>query len=186
MGAWMAERVVTGKTANEAWNKARRDASEENGHQDGYSGDVNSGGYGFVKVDLPKGCSYKKFHELLEDDMYNGEYEVERAMEDIKSWTPGGFFNRKGNVRGWKGNLAKANKALAKARKDRANHVRKVEAAGFYISDFESLARIYNDKWSDYLCIELSAHLAKKSYPRAYETKRRGEKIFIFFGYAPS
>lgn len=181
MGAWMTERTATGKTASQAFGRAVREAREYSGDQDGYSGDLNSGGTGFIMVELPKGCSYEKFQGLLEEAEYAGTWEIESARESIREWSPGGFFNKSGKVRGWKGNLAKAKRDLAKAKKAHERFVRKVESAGFYYGDFEGLQRAYSDKWGDYLCVELSAHLAKK---RGI-ARGRGERAFIFFGYSP-
>lgn len=177
MGAWMTEQVASGKTASEAYRRARSDAQAEYGHQEGYSGAINSKDGGFVMVDLPGRCDYRKFVDLLhdfEETSYIDTFRLSHLLE-----------LERGGKKGLKGQIAKERKAVERQKKERAKVVAKIEAAGFDLYTFERLAETFNDKWGSPLCVEFSAHLAKKFYPNTYANKRRGEKIFVFFGYAP-
>jgi hypothetical protein len=175
MGSWLAERRSSGRNAAEAWRRAVEAAQAENGHQDGYSGDINSGGHGFTLVALPPRYTYAKLQSLLEDLSDGGS--VEWAAERVANWRPGGFYNQSGKVRGWKGQLRKAE---AELKRERARHERLLRKAPAGL-DVEALAEAYGDKWGDYLAVELRGAEAK----RYGGTRRRGEKTYVFFGYAP-
>ncbi len=175
MGASFTEQVAAGKTAAEAFARAVADAKDEYGHQEGYSGAINSGGYGFVIATLPPRFTYRKFQALLEE---YGDDNVAYAQERVRDYRPGGFYH---GQRGWKGNLRKAEVALRKAQAARARLLKKVPAE--IATRLDGYAEVYNDKWGDYLAVELRGAEAKRY--RSYTTKRRGEKLYIFFGYAP-
>lgn len=176
MGADYTEQVGIGRTAGEAWNNAVREATDYYGHQEGYSGAINSGGYGFVLVALPPRFTYEKLSRLL-SEYDDAASEVEYAKLRVADYRPGGFYHGK---RGWKGNLRKAESALKKAQARFARVDAKVPPALYNI---DSLSETMNDKWGDYLAVELRGAEAKRY---AYNhPKRRGEKVFIFFGYAP-
>jgi hypothetical protein len=175
MGAWMTEQVASGKNANDAYRNAIANATAEHGHQDGYSGAINSKGNGFLMVDLPKGVTYSKFIEVLEDS--NDHYEIDTFhLNHLLQLERGG-------KKGLKGAIAKERRIVEKQRIAKAKFDAKVEKMGFY--DFDGMAMAFNDKWGSPLCIEISNHIAKQNYSWAYNNKKRGEKIFVFFGYAP-
>jgi hypothetical protein len=67
MGACTFRRVGYGKTAQEAFCSAVQDANMEVGHQDGYSGDINSK-HGFIVLDIPEGVNLRDFIYDMEDD----------------------------------------------------------------------------------------------------------------------
>ena len=177
MGAAFTEQIGTGKTAAEAFAKAVSDAAAEYGHQEGYSGAINSGGYGFSLITMPPRFTYTKLQRLIEDydDAKNGVY---YARESVKNFSPGGFHHGR---RGWKGNLRKAQTELRKAERTMAKIEKQIPAALAY--KFDGLVEAYQDKWGDYLAVELRGSEAKRY--GSYATKRRGEKLFVFFGYAP-
>src|SRR5215217_8650165 len=96
MGANFTEQTGTGRTAAEAFAKAVSDAEAEYGHQEGYSGAINSGGYGFVLVALPPRFTYRKFQALLEN-YYETKYNLADAQQRVADYRPGGFhFGRRG------------------------------------------------------------------------------------------
>ena len=174
MGAWMTEQTEIGKTAAEAYRSAVASAQAEYGHQYGYSGAINSKAHGFRLVTLPARMTYAKFQTLLED--YDMVASVEYLADDVR------FARQDVNEKrtGAKGRLAKAERALAKGRRDAQRFADKVERAGFSYSEFQSLASTYHDKWEAPLAVELRGAEAAR-----YQ-KRRGQKAFRFFGYAPS
>jgi hypothetical protein len=179
MGAWLAEQVAAGKSPAEAYRRAVADAEAEYGHQEGYSGAINSKGYSFVPVELPSRFTYRKFQALLED-FVDVEQEIESAKDDVSAFSPGGFRNQTGKVRGSKGALAKAKRELAKAQARRERLLRNVSPE--LARRVPSLATTYFEKWGDPLCVELRGVEAK-----TYRVDRkRGERLYIFFGYAPS
>lgn len=177
MGAWLAERTATGKSADEAFRLAVQAAQDEVGHQEGYSGDINSGGYGFIEYSLPARFTYAKLQALLEEYEFDGN--IDYLRDNVRAWRPGGFWNPTGKKRGWKGNLRKAERELAKVIRDRERLIARAEKAGISEDDLETLSRIYADKWGEYICVELRGAEAK-GYSR-----KRGEKVYRFFGYAP-
>ena len=172
MGAWMTEQTEIGKSAAEAYRSAVASAQAEYGHQDGYSGAINSKADGFRLVTLPARMTYAKFQALLEDsDMLSTEYladDVRFARQDVAEKRTGA-----------KARLAKAERALVKGRREAQRFADKVERAGFDYSEFQSLASTYHDKWEAPLAVELRGAEAAR-----YQ-KRRGQKAFRFFGYAP-
>lgn len=180
MGAWLTEEIATGRTIEEAYGRALRNATEENGHQEGYSGAINSKDFGYSLVELPARFTYAKLIDLLHEVEENG-WELESARDDAKAWKPGGFWNPTGTKRGWKGNLRKAEARLAKAKKQRERLLAKAPST---VYDLDGLARTFNNKWGCPLAVELKGAEAKATY--AYRNRRRGEKVFVFFGYAPS
>jgi len=75
MGACMFHTTGYGKTVREAYNDARDEASFENGHQDGYSGDIQTCHDGYALVDLKPGDDVDDVYEAIgEGDAYNGKY----------------------------------------------------------------------------------------------------------------
>jgi hypothetical protein len=180
MGAVDFTQVAVGADAREAFAKAKRDAQHEHGHG-GYSGTLAEK-HSFVLVALPPRQTLAKLLALLseaEDFSYEGD-----LVEDVRNWRPGGFYNRSGKVRGWKGNLAKAERALAKHRAAKAKFDAKVAAAGY--RDFDGIAETYSDKWGSALCVELSGAEAKRVKERYGVSRRRGIHAYCFFGIASS
>lgn len=181
MGAELAERYSFGKSAAEAYRRAVANAQDEVGHQEGYSGDINSGGHGFTLVTLPPRFTYQKFQALLEDYEDSG-WRIADAQREVQTHRPGGFRNESGKVRGSKGNLRKAEAELKKATARRERLLRNVPAE--IVRDLDGLAAAYSDKWGDYLAVEIRGAEAKRHY--GYDRRRRGERLYVFFGYAPS
>ena len=73
MGAQPFQTVGRGKNAQEAYRDANDDASAENGHQDGYSGDIQTCA-GFKGVKLKKGHTIEDAEEeICENNSYNGK-----------------------------------------------------------------------------------------------------------------
>lgn len=176
MGAWLTEQVAAGKTPAEAYRTAVADATAENGHQDGYSGAINSKAGGFTLVELPPRFTYRKFQEMLED--FEGlDAEIEDARCDVAAYRPGGIWS---GMRGAKGSLRKAEARLKKARAARARFDAKIPPT---LYNFDVIASQYHDKWEAPLAVELRG-AERARYTRT--TRRRGEKLYIFFGYAPS
>lgn len=172
MGADFTEQRAEGRNAREAYAVAVADAQYQYGHQEGYSGAINSKESGFVLVALPPRMTYAKLSSLLDEyDMV--KYDVRDAADDVKSWRPGGFFNPTGTKRGWKGNLRKAEMRLKKARAAAQRLETKVPST----LNIDSLSETYHDKWGQPLCVELSTREAKPS--------KRGRRVYVFFGYAP-
>lgn len=175
MGAWMTQQIATGKTVADAHRSAVDSASAEYGHQEGYSGAINSGG-GYAPVELPARVTFAKFLGLLEEAA-----DLEDAGDDYFVRYYRGMVAKK--QRGAKGSLAKAERDLAKAKKASARFYARVEAAGFSRYQFDGLAATFNDKWGDYLAVELRG--AERARCLNGRKLRRGERVWVFFGYAP-
>lgn len=174
MGAWLTTQIGTGKTASEAYGRAVADAEAEYGHQQGYSGAINSKHDGFVLVALPARMTFDKFQSLLED--------YQQALETVE-YTDLRYYqlpNGKAK-RGYAKQLRDAKRDLAKAQKTLAKIDSDPRLRGL---NFRALGETYRDKWGACLAVELKGVEAKRY--GAYAMKRRGEKLFIFFGYAPS
>jgi hypothetical protein len=176
MGATYTEQAATGKTLREALTSAVREAEAYYGHQEGYSGAINSGSQTASLVDLPARMTFRKFQALLEDaEMFrydDSADEVRWARQDVAA-----------KKRGAKGRLAKALRSQAKAQKERERFYAKVEKAGFDRYDFDRLVEAYTDKWGGYLAVELRG--AEKTQRLNGRRLKRGERLFVFFGYAP-
>ncbi len=176
MGAWATTQVAAGKSMRDAYNSAVAEAAAEYGHQEGYSGAINSKEHGFVPVVLPPRFTFDKLLRLLEDygDAQQG---VGSARYYVEAWSTGGFHG----ARGAKGKLKKAKADLARAEKRLDRVKRSVPAA--LAPKMDSLAETYHDKWGPPLAVELRPTEAKRY--RAGRDKRRGEKVYGFCGYAP-
>lgn len=177
MGAWMTSQTGIGKTPAEAYRNAVAAAEAEYGHQEGYSGAINSGGHGFIVVDLPARMTFAKLQALLEDadesDLSYWRDEVRYAQQAVAAKT-----------RGAKGRLAKAQRDLRAAEKRAAKIAAAITKAGFSSYDFGRIAETYHDKWAGYVAVELRG--AEKTRYLGGRKLRRGERLYVFFGYAPS
>lgn len=73
MGAQMFHTIGHGETAREAFREANADAASESGHQDGYSGDIQTCS-GFKEVSLKEGHTVDDAYEgICDNDSYNGK-----------------------------------------------------------------------------------------------------------------
>ncbi len=128
MGAWATQQIAAGKTMRDAYNSAVAEATAEYGHQQGYSGAINSMEHGFVPVALPPRFTFDKLVRLLED-YSDAQQSVGSARYYVEAWSPGGF-HAGALPRGSKGKLRKAKAELARAEKrlDRALRWRVVGA----------------------------------------------------------
>lgn len=180
MGAADFSQIAVGADAREAFGKAKRDAQHEYGHG-GYSGSLAEK-YGFSLISLPPRQTLDKLLGLLNEA--EGFRYDEDLRDDVRNWQPGGFFNRSGKTRGWKGNLAKAQRELAKHLAAKARFEAKVQKAGYDLDRFYGLAETYNDKWAEALCVELTGEAARRAKERHGVQRRRGIRAFCFFGIA--
>lgn len=175
MGAWATKQVAAGKTMREAFDRAVADAEAEYGHQEGYSGALNSKGGGFIPVALPPRMTVTKLLNLLEE-YHEAKADVENARYAVAMNSPGGaYFGR----RGAKGNLRKAEVQLRRANAHFDRVYRSVPEP--LRGRFAGLLEAYHDKWGDALGFELRPTEAS----RYRVPRRRGEKLFAFAGYAP-
>lgn len=182
MGAWLAEQIATGKTPAEAYRRAVGDAEAEYGHQEGYSGALNSKDSGFVFVELPARLTYAKFQSLLEDanDEVSTSYLRESITDDERTLAQNLC---KRSVRpAIRKRIAENRRYVKQAERSAAKREETLRRFGFDASRFARLAETYYEKWDAPLCVELKGAEAK----RYAASKRRGEKVYIFFGYAPS
>ena len=73
MGAQMFRTSGQGKTVQEAYRDARDEAAFENGHQEGYSGDIQTCS-GYKEVQLKEGDTVDDVEEsICDNDSYNGK-----------------------------------------------------------------------------------------------------------------
>lgn len=173
MGAWFTTQTAAGKTAAEAHARAHAAAEAEHGHEQGYSGAINSK-HGFIEIALPPRMTFAKLEALL-SDAEEAIQDVESAKYAIEGNRPGGFYH---GSRGWKGRLNKAQTALRKAERKMAAVEKR---AGALAPKLAGLVEANQDKWGPALAVELKGAEAK----RYASLKRRGEKVYKFFGYAP-
>lgn len=75
MGSCPFETIGYGSDAKAAYNNALEEALAENGHQDGYSGDIQTT-EGFSMVEVPEGRSVEEM--------------VEETIDDYSKWGPCG------------------------------------------------------------------------------------------------
>lgn len=173
MGAWLTTQTAAGKSAAEAHSRAVADATAEHGHQEGYSGAINSK-HGFIEIALPPRMTFAKLEALLSDAEEISQ-NIQYWRDEIERYRPGGWLHGK---RGWKGNLKKAE---AQLRKTEAQMARIEKRAGALAPRLGGIVEAYQDKWGPALAVELKGAEAK----RYANLKRRGEKVYKFFGYAP-
>lgn len=72
MGATNIVVASFGKSVSEAYNKAVQEANDQYGHQDGYSGAINSS-RGYTLVTLPSGITVKDWINYIEEFDEDGE-----------------------------------------------------------------------------------------------------------------
>lgn len=169
MGAALTEQVAAGKTISDAYRSALDAATSYHGHQEGYSGAINSKDRSYLEVQLPPRVTYQKLQAALEDYDQFASAAAEYAQEASD------YYGIWATVKGAKGKRAKALSAAKRyaAKRDRI-------AAKFPTLDLDRLTSAYNDKWGSCLAVELRGAEAKR-----YGTTRRGERLYVFFGYAP-
>lgn len=90
MGATTFSRIAYGKNPDEAYSNAYNDAQSERGHQDGYSGDLNSKD-GFVLVNKPENVELSVWIKALREDnlpealqMPSEEFQKQQEIYDDK------------------------------------------------------------------------------------------------------
>ena len=81
MGATNATATIRANNINTAWNEAVEDANEYSGHQEGYSGDLNT-------CDFTKDLTYK-LSSMSEEKL------VEYMYENCPKWEAWGFCSKK-------------------------------------------------------------------------------------------
>ena len=82
MGATHFERFGFGKTIKEAFVMTKEEATDELGHQDGYSGDLNTKA-AWEQVLVPKGVNplkYIKWIEIAADSLYEEEEKAKKRI----------------------------------------------------------------------------------------------------------
>jgi len=82
MGASHFQRHGFGKTIKEAFIMAEEEATDEFGHQDGYSGDLNSK-HAWEEVLVPKGVNplkYLRWIETAADSLYEEEEKAKKRI----------------------------------------------------------------------------------------------------------
>jgi hypothetical protein len=179
MGAYLATQRAEGKDPREAYVTAVANASAEYGHQDGYSGAINSKAQGFCLVTLPPRMSYATFMELL-DELENTdgwrEYKESVAWrEEVIAAHKHKQWPERAAVRHA---LQKDQQYLRLAITKRKKFIARVERSGMSLDTLKSYAQVFNDKWDVPLCIELRTSEAKPT--------KRGSRVYLFTGYAPS
>lgn len=160
MGAQLTEQRAEGRNVAEAYRIALEEATSYYGTQDGYSGAINSKDRSYIVVTLPPRMTYRKLSDVL--------YEYEDARDDIEDATY--------SLRNY--SPTKAQAAKLRTRIKRATAKRDRLDAKYPSLRLDSLLDRYNDKWGPPLAVELRPSEAKPS--------RRGRRVYVFFGYAPS
>jgi len=82
MGATHFERSGFDKTIKEAFIMAKEEATDELGHQDGYSGDLNTKA-AWEQVLVPKGVNplkYQRWIEIAADSLYEEEEKAKKRI----------------------------------------------------------------------------------------------------------
>ena len=105
MGAVAFEdQVVIKGDARAAFRQARDEARDENGHQQGYSGDIQCADGYSTRSDNPRygTKAFEKWQEKIQDRMDKGDcvcVEVTGAV--LKRWKGNGYWKGKKGVRGF-------------------------------------------------------------------------------------
>lgn len=179
MGAYLTTQRAEGKDPREAYATALADASAEYGHQQGYSGAINSKAQGFCLVNyLSPRMSSATFMELLELESTDERQELEESIkwrEDVIAKHAHKQWPERAAVRHA---LQRDQQHLRLAIIARKKFIVKVKRSGMDLDTFKSYARVFNDKWDVPLCIELRTSEAKPT--------KRGCRVYLFTGYAPS
>lgn len=183
MGADNFETRATGRTAREAFRSAREEAGYESGHG-GYSGTIYEK-HEYVLFTLPPRLTVKRLLHLVSEVEYEGvadNWNLQQAKR-YAATAP-------------KGQVRKAKAALRQAERDHAKSVKRAErfwkALSPEVADLvRRVAEVANgDKWGPAAAVELRGKelaeykAARKTY--GYSPVKRGEKVFVFFGYASS
>jgi len=99
MGAHNFYDEATGKNAKEAYQNARSEARDRNGHQDGYSGDIQTTS-GFKMVTLKEGQTFEELEDQVLNDGRNFPKWGNCACLE-KGDAPGGNGNKLYAFFGW-------------------------------------------------------------------------------------
>lgn len=73
MGAELVHRQAKGQTIEEAFNKVYDEAQQYSGHQEGYSGDINSCSFTKDVTSMLKTMSIRQLESYMEDNCPKGE-----------------------------------------------------------------------------------------------------------------
>lgn len=177
MGAQLTEQRAEGKDVGEAYRSAVAAAQAYYGHQEGYSGAINSKANGYVVVQLPPRMTYRKLQALLEDA---GASEWVADLKESIAWRENVLAKnlcKRSERPAVRARLQADKKELRKTESAAKKHAAAVERAGFTDYRFAQLVETYNDKWGVPLAVELPTREARPS--------KRGQRVYVFFGYAP-
>lgn len=177
MGADFFETTATGRNSREAFRQAREDAGYESGHG-GYSGTIYEK-HDYVLFTLPPRLTAKRLVSLVCEVEYEG-------VADNWNLTQAKRYAATAP----KGQVRKAKAALRQAERDHAKSVKRAERFWKALSPevaelVREAARVANDdKWGPAAAVELRG--SEAAAVRKYRNVKRGEKVFLFFGYASS
>lgn len=154
MGATNFDTTELGKTADDAFSRARDAAAHEYGHG-GYTGTIAEKG-SYRLVTPPAGMNGAKLFDLLQKadalNYYVDEAPAKRGSDEAR----------------WRREAEKANATL----------VAKLSAA-----EVRWLLSVYNDKWGDCLAVEITGKAATDAKARRGGSTR-GLRLFRFIGFA--
>lgn len=167
MGACGYETIGWGKTLQDAYRHACEQAATENGHQHGYSGDIQTS-CGVTELRLPKGMSTSKAITAL--------YARQRA-----DWDEQTAQSARADAHRWPDYAGQAMKLAREAERSRARELKKVPEA--YQSMFARAAVAIENKCGPALAIELKGK-ALQDAKAAHPELPRGTRGWIFIGTA--
>lgn len=181
MGAVDFTSYAWGKTPAEAFNAAVEHAQWEHGHG-GYSGTIAEK-YSYTLVTLPPRMKATAFRDLTCEAAYYDD--GEDAREDLaraEKWLAAKPTGRIREAQAW---VRAAKKRVKDAERDQARLARKLGANAALV---RSAAAVWNDKWGPAVCVEVTspAERAKLVGGWHWQAKKRGDRLFMFFGLASS
>jgi len=156
MGATGYSTVAAGKTITDAYRRACDEANAYSGHQEGYSGDIQTSN-GFTEFVLPKGLTIAKLYKLAQA-IEDHQYKLNR-WEDDQRW----------------GTAAQKKRKRPTEPAMLANSPHKYFAQRYYDA--------VDDKWGAAAAIELTGKAAK-DWKAANGFKGTRAKVFTFSGTA--
>ena len=174
MGACDFYTEATGKTATEAYRNACQEAAARNGHQDGYSGDIQTS-CGFQHFELPKGVNAAqalRWAELMQDA---ARAESQARDDDQQADWDGCQPSRRDDLR----------KRAAKSRQEAARTEKRVPAAHRALA--RRIHETGDEKRGRAVCIEITGKAKsewRKRHTYGNQAPKRGLRLFVFCGTA--
>jgi hypothetical protein len=182
MGAHYFATAAWGKTPQAAFQAAQERARWEHGHG-GYTGTIAEK-HDFALFTVPPRMTARKFEMLVSEAAESAD--VEDARDDLRIAEAWLRSKPKGQVRVAQRRVREWQARVRQYERDEAKLTRKLGAHAYLIRQVAEVA--HGDKWGPAAAVEVTSPAERKTLAPYWQegTRKRGDRLFLFFGMASS